>query len=259
MIADRYTIGPELQRGAFGVIYKGMYEKKGEPVAIKMESAKISTLQHEVKMIQYLFMSGVRNIPCIYWFGTYLENPCVVITLFECSLYEYKISGKEITTDKMNKIMWKLLDIFEHVHKYFVVHRDIKPHNFMIKNGELYLIDFGLATFYINENGQHYPDTGGTTMIGSPQFASIRIHQGHRYSRRDDLISLGYLWRYMMGKCWSSSAKSNLSLLDLQHPMNLELQCQKENIAEENHYMKYVYSLEYEETPKYEPLKLMFL
>jgi serine/threonine protein kinase len=271
MIANKYTIEKEIQRGAFGVILKGLYKKRDEPVAIKIEHGSMSSLKHEVKMCNYLFMAGVRKIPSIYWFGSHLEKPCLVMTFYECSLFSYLTSGKDITIEKMNILMLKILDIFENIHKHFVLHRDIKPQNFMIKDGELYLIDFGLATFYINENGEHYPDIMGDTMIGSPKFASIHIHEGHKYSRRDDLISIGYLYLFMMGISFEIdvgfSECSQLPKINIHHPLNLHLKNKKQYAFIEpylivpniKYYMEYTYALAYIETPKYIPLKQMFM
>ena len=135
----------------------------------------------------------------------------------------------------------------------------------MIKGGELFLIDFGLATFYWNDLGEHCPDTGTTTMIGSPFFASLRVHEGRRYSRRDDLISLGYVLLYMTGFTWDiSHVKSEGSPMDLEYPTNLQLREQKANlnsfsIPSMKYYFEYVYGLEYEEAPKYGPMKTLFL
>lgn len=264
MIGKRFSIGRELRRGAFGIIYQGTYDKTGEQVAIKVDLSRPSTLKHETRILQYLFMEGVKKIPHIYWFGLYEESPCVVMTLFECSLYDYRQRGNT-EPERLNKIGWILLDIFENIHKHGVLHRDVKPHNFMIKGGELYLIDFGLATFYWNDLGEHCPDTWTTTMIGSPFFASLRVHEGHRYSRRDDLISLGYVLLYITGFSWNlTNVKLEGSPMDLEYPMNRQLREQKANmksfsIPSMKYYFQYVYGLEYEEAPKYGPMKTLFL
>jgi casein kinase 1 len=266
---NKYDIENEIKRGAFGTIYKGRVKKTKEPVAIKIDHSSISTLQHEVRMIQYLYMAKVRNIPSVYWFGIHDDKPTFVMSFYECSLYDY---SKERTIDekKANMILLKILDIFEHLHKHFVLHRDIKPQNFMIKDGDIYLIDFGLSMFYINESGHHYPDKESDTMIGSPMFASIHIHNGHRYSRRDDIISLGYLYLYMVGKGFSSPVRTSSDdtpIIIRMHPHNEALRIQKEmdqlkNLFSNNqiqYYMTYAYSLDYDAEPKYEPLKRMFI
>jgi len=274
MIANRYQINSEIKRGAFGIILKGQDKKTDEPIAIKIDHGENSSIQHEVKIIQYLFMAGVRKIPSIYWFGQYSENPCIVMTYYDYSLYDYlcqsKTSGNEITKPKMDIIMIKAIDIFENIHKKFALHRDIKPQNFMVKNGDIFLIDFGLSTFYINDQGFHYPNEPADSIIGSPQFVSINIHKGSKYSRRDDIISLGYFYLFMLGNSFDIPNKdysSDLSKISIAHPINVELQERKEirniPLLESNrsakYYMKYAYNLEYEETPKYEIMKRLFI
>ena len=222
-------------------------------------------------MINHLYISGVRKIPSIYWFGEYEAKPCVVMTLYECSLYDYRLKGQP-TEAKMAKIIWKILEIIESVHKHFVVHRDIKPQNFMIKSGEIYLIDFGLATFYIGEDGEHCPNKPTTAIIGSPLFVSVRIHEGNRYSRRDDLISIGYLYLWMLGSFITlpnnimneSLQGRECSPIDLDYPVNKYLMKQKENIESNKtsgiqSYMEYVYGLLYDEIPKYAPMRTVFM
>jgi serine/threonine protein kinase len=212
-------------------------------------------------------MHGVSKIPAIYWFGTHENKPCLVMTLYECSLYDYRKKGIA-TEEYIFKIIWLLLDIFENIHKNWVVHRDIKPHNFMIKNGEIFLIDFGLATFYIDDKGEHRLDEEMTEIVGSPYFTSIRIHEGHRYSRRDDLISLGYVILYLLGVSWDLPKQENITEyypLHLQHPVNIFLFQQKQNIdifvtnITIRRYIDYVYGLSYYETPKYIPMKQLFI
>lgn len=264
MIANKYKQGEEIRRGAFGAIFRGTYEKTGEKVAIKTDLNQAS-LKHEVRMINYLYNAGVRKIPSIYWFGNYLAQPCVVMTLYECSLYDYRLNGVP-TEEKMAKIMWKILEIIENIHQKFVVHRDIKPHNFMIKEGEIYLIDFGLATFYMGEDGLHVPNVPTDHIIGSPLFVSLRVHEGHRYSRRDDLISLGYVYLWMLGLFIENvREKFEGSPLALDYPGNIILANRKREIIKESmekgikHFIEYVYGMLYDEVPKYQATRSVFI
>ena len=266
---NKYEIESEIKRGAFGVIYKGLVKKTREPVAIKVDHSSSQTLKHESRVIQYLYMAKVRNIPSIYWFGIHEEKPALIMTYYECSLYDY---CKERTVDfvKAGMILVKVLDIFENIHKLFVLHRDIKPQNFMVKNGDIYLIDFGLSMFYVQESGEHYPDIESTNMLGSPLFTSINIHMGHRYSRRDDLISLGYMYFYMTGSPFLFPVveeATDIPPIHIMHPSNQYLKTQKEmehlrtrfsNLSIQS-YMEYVYSIEYAAAPKYESMKRIFM
>lgn len=268
MIAGKYEIGKEIKKGAFGSIYIGLCTKNREPVAIKRDYGDMATLKHEVKIMNYLATSKIKQIPDIYYYGLYDGRPCLVFTLYECSLYDY-MKHKYVTIEKMNILMIKILDIFEKIHNVYVVHRDIKPQNFMIKNGDIFLIDFGLATFYINEKGEHYENDISETIVGSPIYVSINIHKGQHYDCRDDLISLGYVYLYMIGDpFWViDDCESDLPLYSRHHPYNVLLMENKSYMNMKQYissksiyrYMEYVYHLEYSQKPKYIPLKNVFL
>ena len=277
MIANKYSVGQEIKRGAFGIILKGQYEKKREHVAIKIEYGKLQTLKHEVKMMNYLYTHGVRKIPSIYWFGNYNQYPCLVLTFYECSLVDY-IKTREMTIQRTNFIVLRIIDILETIHKYYVLHRDIKPQNFMVKDGELFLIDFGLATFFIDENGEHYENTHSDSLIGTPKFASIHVHHGNHYSRRDDMISVGYLYLYiLLGEqmLWFSSPPPliippNVPTCSLTHPLNQWIEQQKDfnkicdslshrtDVSHICHYLRHMYEMKYDAQPKYDILKYYF-
>lgn len=288
LIANKYIVEKEIKRGSFGIVLKGK-DKKDGPVAIKIEYGEIDSLKHEVKMINYLYNYGVRKIPCIYWYGKHNTHPCLVLSYYDCCLSDY-IKNREMTVLLANKIIVKMISIMESIHKYFVVHRDIKPQNFMINNGELYLIDFGLATFYVDEISNHCENSQTDSIIGTPNFVSINIHNGNKYSRRDDMISIGYLYLYVLfGKCpWTEGQglreqgyQSDKNFFDypsvhIHHPMNLYLKSQKEydkimsyssfrhkeenysKIQHINFYLKLMYEVDYKQQPNYNLAKQYF-
>ena len=95
--------------------------------------------------------------------------------------------------------MIQCIDILEDIHKKYVIHRDIKPQNIMLKNGMLYFIDFGFSTFYIDSYGEHaILQNNHENIIGTPKYVSINIHNGITPFRRDDLISLGYMYLFLL-------------------------------------------------------------
>ena len=51
--------------------------------------------------------------------------------------------------------MFDAIQALHEVTKY--VHKDIKPDNFRIKDGQIKMIDFGLITEYLDKNSNHYP------------------------------------------------------------------------------------------------------
>lgn len=275
LIGRRYHIYEKLGNGNFGSVYKGKHFKQNTDVAIKLESihTKIKLLQHETIILKYLYDHDTRNIPAVYWYGIYSENVCLVMTLYDCSLYEYIRSKNDadISDSKIKSIMCQLVNILHSVHDNSVIHRDIKPQNIMIKNGDLYLIDFGFATFYIDSGGEHTTDTCCHEIIGSPKYVSYHIHSGSIASRRDDLISLGYLYLFLHDRLlpWENIQDDitiddgysetsiyyykNILRQKLKEPSTILFNVQNTNPTIYN-FLKYVYSLSYEETPNYHAL-----
>jgi serine/threonine protein kinase len=142
------------------------------------------------------------------------------------------------------------LQIFQRIqmiHEKFLIHRDIKPDNFLfdVKKDILYLIDFGLCKRYYDE--QHIKEKKLTKIIGSYNYVSLNLHNFIEPSRRDDLESAIYILIFLhFGKLgWENKADSDIYKM-------------KENIMTIHFipdYIKtlltYVRSLKFEEDPDY--------
>jgi len=241
-----------------------------ESVAIKFENPGMKSLKHETKILNYLYSNKVRVIPAIYWYGLYNNLPCLIMTYYEYSLKTY---FERNTIEKLDKIMAKLITILSTIHKEFIIHRDIKPENFMIKGGELYIIDFGLATFFIGDEGTHLQNEPSQTIIGSPRWISIHIFEGNRYSRRDDLISLGYIYCsfFLKHTPWEPERDESViqseDILNINHPINIvrkerrTIDMFKKYLPIDSkilNYLEKVYMYEYTDKPNYNELIEIF-
>lgn len=277
IIADKYVLENIISNGTFGAVFKGKSITTNDTVAIKFENPGMKSLKHETKILNYLYSNKVRIIPAIYWYGLYNTIPCLIMTYYEYSLKTY---FERNTTEKLDKIMANLIRILSILHKEFIIHRDIKPENFMIKGGDLYIIDFGLATFFIDEEGKHLPNEHSETIIGSPRWISIHIFEGNRYSRRDDLISIGYIYfKYYFGNTpWEpedielnidlNSLEQIDDILNITHPINKirkerrSIDMFKKLLANDSkiiNYFEAVYAYEYMDKPDYNKLIEIFL
>jgi serine/threonine protein kinase len=201
IINNKYLISKHIGSGKFGNVFEGMYKKTGDKVAIKIEDEHIPfhILKHEAKIMNMLNINNCKYIPTVFWFGNYSNQMCLIMTYYSCSLADY-IKIKTISILQLDRIMVQMINILASIHKNGIIHRDIKPHNFMIKSGEIYLIDFGLSTFYIDCDNNHIPNKENDEIIGTPNYISYNIHNGNIPSRRDDIISIGYIYIYIYNK-----------------------------------------------------------
>jgi len=276
-IINKYIIKSIIGEGKFGKVYKAYNIKNEEFVAIKLEDKRTSynLLKRETTILKYLYERKCRNIPMIYWFGPHNNYTTLVMSYYEISLYDY-FQVKAVSISKINNIMIKCINILENIHNLFVIHRDIKPQNFMIKNGEIFLIDFGLASYYITDEQIHISNKIGEHIIGTPKYISTNIHNGYTPSRRDDIISLGYIFIFLFNNelPWDNITLNDEELLypnpthilnsfnvrrkNLKSIENLIHICENINTSIVN-YFKITYNIDYHITPPYNSLCSLFL
>ena len=113
----------------------------------------------------------------------------------------------------VTKYLISMIEIIARVHEAGIVHRDIKPDNFMLSAVEvvstidpantansiekkLNIIDFGLSRFYM-KGDKHVDNTHDRSIVGTIRYISKHIHEGNVYSRRDDIISIMYVAIYL--------------------------------------------------------------
>ena len=203
IVGRRYRVAKKLGSGSFGEVYSGIDMQTQAPVAIKFEkqSAPIPQLEIEKK---YYSLCNNCHIPHLHYYGTEKTSNVLIMDLMSKSVADlFEICHKKFTLKTILMLVDGMLTTIEYLHKKSVIHRDIKPDNFMFGVGnlgkELFIIDFGLAKYYRNPNThEHNQYAENKGMTGTARYASVNSLKGNEQSRRDDLEALGYLWIYLL-------------------------------------------------------------
>jgi serine/threonine protein kinase len=262
IIGNKYKIEKKLGSGTFGAVYQGINIRTREKVAIKVESNDTDqqSLKNETRVYQYL--NGCKGVPLTRWFGTDLNNHYLVIDLLGISLTEAR-KQKIFSLSTILKIGTQILSILQGIHDKEMIHRDIKPDNFLIHplSGleQLYLIDFGLCKKYVHDSNPEQSTTK-KTLIGTPNFASINAHQYKEVTRRDDLESLGYTLLYLYYGFLPWTNLTNISREEIKEMKITFLKNKQSEIPEVLlHFLNCVQHLKYNERPFYEKYTKEFL
>jgi serine/threonine protein kinase len=246
IIANKYRVTERLGNGGFGAIFKGENIRTKEKVAIKMEAISSDTkmLKRETKIYQYL--GKAPGIPQVKWFGTTEEYNYMVLPLFGDSL-----SSKTFSLTESLRIGHKMVKILKYIHEKGLIHRDVKPDNFVLSRdgSAIYIIDFGLCKRYIDNEDRHIKMRTDRELIGTPNFVSVHVHNGIEPSRRDDLISVAYVILHLVNGGVPWKVLSDNEYIKMQKMCILQLsKIPFELIA----YLNYCSCLKFDETPDYD-------
>ena len=205
LINHKYKLLEKIGEGCFGSIFKGKNIRSNEEVAIKIEPIATQTKLLKNESIIYQYLLNTNGIPSVKWYGKDERNYYMVLNLLGESLQTVKDNVGIFSLKATLQIGVQLVYLLQTIHDKGLIHRDIKPDNFLFglndKKNQLYIIDFGFCrTFINNDTKVHIPMAKLSNLIGSQTYASINAHNYIELSRRDDLESLFYMLIYFVRK-----------------------------------------------------------
>jgi len=174
---SNYDIVPYGSNGVFSTLYKGTHKIKRHKVVVKTHYDGISRclLENEIKIYAYLLKTKYAYIPFIKNMGKTDDKLYIIM--------DYKPDHLYVSIPIIDKV----IEVLNELHKLQIVHRDIKPDNFLIEHDKIYIIDFGLSTFYSN--------TSTNKLIGTKLYCSYKCHTtNYIYEYTDDMISMIYMF-----------------------------------------------------------------
>jgi len=270
ILSDDYVIIKSIGSGSFGEVFLAQ-NKKGTMVAAKVEDKnKQQRVENEYKIYRDLHKNNFKTgIPKIYEFLQTRDYNIMIMQLLGPSLEEMFVNhGRLFQLNTVFYIAMEIIALLEQLHDAGYIHRDIKPNNFLIGRdkyaNQLFILDFGLSKKYI-VNGEHIGLRNGRSLIGTARYASINMHYGFEPSRRDDLISTGYMLIYFLKGIlpWQGIKKkkgcNNLENIgEIKISTNNSTLCSKLPSCFQK-YLEYCCDLDFDADPDYDYLKQLFI
>lgn len=270
-IENRFQVLRPIGQGSFGTVYHGRDTSNDRYVAVKILKQKgHQSYYRETKCLKYL--GAVDGIPEMIWKGRMGGNDVLILQRLGCDLSMlFEHCGHRFSIATTLKVGIEMITLIQRVHEKGIIHRDIKPHNFLIgyksEKSKIFIIDFGLAKSYRSDsrkNGKHKRATSGLMPVGTARYASIWTHKGVSQSRRDDLESIGFVLVYFLisklpwqGLKISTKHEKWRKICRVKAGTPLEVLC-KGIPSQFREYLTAVRRLKYEETPNYRYLIDLF-
>lgn len=174
-----------------GVVYRARYVVNGRQVALKMlpgdisDKTALARFEREVEVLKT--MKHPNIVRC---FGGVCEDKrrFYAMELLEGGSLEDQLVAKgKLPWEQVIQYGLQMCAALDYSHEKGVVHRDVKPSNFLISpTGQLKLSDFGLASVTSTRKITAAGKTAGTFLYMAPE--QIR---GQEVTPRTDLYALG--------------------------------------------------------------------
>ena len=188
----KYRIIERIGRGGMGSVYKAHDPSLDRLVALKVVSAETD---HTDELRARFFREGQAcaklshpNVVTIHDLGEADGNLFIVMELLEGDELRQLIARRTIThlEDKL-PLMIQICEGLEYAHEKGVVHRDVKPGNiFVLRNGQVKILDFGIAQLAAAETGL----TRAGLIVGTLQYMAPERARGQG-GHASDIFSVG--------------------------------------------------------------------
>ena len=210
VLDDKYRLDEMIGSGGFGAVYRAMHLALGRTVAVKVlrpspgndspealsrfrqEAISTTRLNHPNAVTVMDF--GVSSAGIAYLVMELLEGQ---------TLKDVLVDGSTLPLERCASILVPVAEALAEAHEAGIVHRDIKPDNIFLHDGEhgevVKVLDFGIAKLVgkgSDHEAQGITETG--VILGTPDYMSPERLTGVLYDGRADVYSVGVLLYRML-------------------------------------------------------------
>ena len=197
-----YLLLKVLGQGQFGLVYKAQHTQNPDDLYAIKTIAK-SKIQNNTKLMKLFdtemaVMSKIKH-PNIMHLFEYMETAnnyyLVIQYCNNGDLEEHVKKCKRLSEDEAQYFLMQIMNGFRELHKYKIMHRDVKLANIFLNDDTVVIGDFGFA-----KSGADMATTKlGTPLTMAPELLNAGSDQN--YTNKADLWSIGVCFYQMIFGC----------------------------------------------------------
>jgi serine/threonine protein kinase/Tol biopolymer transport system component len=193
-VAGRYDVEREIGRGGMAIVFLARDLRHARRVALKVVRPDLAAAVMMERFLQEIRIAAQLSHPHIlplldsgeaegllYYAMPFVEGE---------SLKQRLARDGRLPVKEALRIAREVADALDHAHRHDVVHRDVKPDNILLNEGQAVIADFGIARAMGEATADPLTLTG--SIIGTAEYMSPEQAAGEReLDGRSDVFSLG--------------------------------------------------------------------
>ena len=214
---EGYEIIRELNRGGMGIVYLAKQVSPERELALKVmlphyadEAGMLDRFYIEVRAMASLDHAGILPV---YEVSESDGFHYFSMKLAEGGSLEEKLEKGPLLPQEVSQLIREIANALHHAHQRGVLHRDLKPGNFLFDSaGQVYVSDFGVAKL---ANAKVSNLTQDDSFVGTPNYLPPEVAEGvSKATIAGDIYSLGaVMYECLLGKKLFSHHGNFASLL----------------------------------------------
>jgi len=205
-----YEILSPIGSGGMGEVYRALDAALRREVAVKIlhahtlqDSDRLHRFRQEAQSAASL---NHPNILAIHFVSEHDGVPFIVSELLDGENLRERLRRERVPLRKCLDIASHIIDGLAAAHEKGIVHRDLKPENvFLTKDGQVKILDFGLAKLVASRNATSDTNAATMTQVSSPGvvlgtvgYMSPEQVRGQPLDARSDIFSFGVMFYEML-------------------------------------------------------------
>lgn len=199
---DHYEIIKPIGQGGMGKVYKAIDRERDQTVAIKVLDRRYdldSKRRRRDHLGREILIAAKFNHETIVKYNSEIIEQedrnghvrrCLLMEFVDGFDLRKHIKDQDLSFAKTLEVMYRLCTGLDYLHIHGVIHRDIKPGNFMLTRDQkrVKIFDFGLSKSTTNWRTRWIKESGGTRIYMPPE--QLR-KKNAKLDARSDIFSFG--------------------------------------------------------------------